>query len=236
MGRRIWRASRRSRPCAPSGRRPRPTRTSSAARPIREPFIFTTTKDDRVGPQHARKFAARMEEYGLPFYYYENTEGGHAAGANLRQAAHTNALGDDLFDAQADGRERAEIALKTRIRRTTRSRWPLSPSRPSRGGSAARQGQMAHRARVADDQHHHRHQRRSEHAVDDRRPVKRPHRIDADRTGADAPPSVVAAMVAIEQSRLERLGIEARRTAEPFRSPHRRPIRRAREPRAGRCR
>jgi prolyl oligopeptidase len=56
------------------------------------PFIFTTTKDDRVGPQHARKFAARMEEMGLPFYYYENTEGGHAAGANLRQTAHTNAL------------------------------------------------------------------------------------------------------------------------------------------------
>jgi prolyl oligopeptidase len=56
------------------------------------PFIFTTTKDDRVGPQHARKFAARMEEYGLPFYYYENTEGGHAAGANLRQSAHTSAL------------------------------------------------------------------------------------------------------------------------------------------------
>jgi prolyl oligopeptidase len=56
------------------------------------PFIFTTTKDDRVGPQHARKFAARMEEFGLPFYYYENTEGGHSAGANLRQAAHTAAL------------------------------------------------------------------------------------------------------------------------------------------------
>jgi prolyl oligopeptidase len=56
------------------------------------PFIFTTTKDDRVGPQHARKFAARMEELGLPFYYYENTEGGHAAGANLRQTAHTSAL------------------------------------------------------------------------------------------------------------------------------------------------
>jgi prolyl oligopeptidase len=56
------------------------------------PFIFTTTKDDRVGPQHARKFAARMEEMGLPYYYYENTEGGHAAGANLRQAARTNAL------------------------------------------------------------------------------------------------------------------------------------------------
>ena len=57
-----------------------------------EPFIFTTTKDDRVGPQHARKFAARMEAMGLPFYYYENTEGGHAAGANLKEAAHTSAL------------------------------------------------------------------------------------------------------------------------------------------------
>jgi prolyl oligopeptidase len=57
-----------------------------------EPFIFTTTKDDRVGPQHARKFAARMEEMGLPFLYYENTEGGHAAGANLKQQAHTQAL------------------------------------------------------------------------------------------------------------------------------------------------
>jgi prolyl oligopeptidase len=56
------------------------------------PFIWTTTKDDRVGPQHARKFAARMEEYGLPFLYYEVTEGGHAAGANLKESAHTRAL------------------------------------------------------------------------------------------------------------------------------------------------
>ncbi|HEX6773571.1 MAG TPA: prolyl oligopeptidase family serine peptidase [Acidobacteriaceae bacterium] len=57
-----------------------------------EPFIFTTTKDDRVGPQHARKFAARMEELGLPFLYYENTEGGHGAGADLKQAARMFAL------------------------------------------------------------------------------------------------------------------------------------------------
>jgi prolyl oligopeptidase len=60
--------------------------------PYPEPFIFTTTKDDRVGPQHARKFAARMEEMGLPFLYYENTEGGHGAGADLKQAARTTAL------------------------------------------------------------------------------------------------------------------------------------------------
>ncbi len=57
-----------------------------------EPFIFTTTKDDRVGPVHARKFAAKMEAMGLPFLYYENTEGGHAAGANLRETAREQAL------------------------------------------------------------------------------------------------------------------------------------------------
>ena len=57
-----------------------------------EPFIFTTTRDDRVGPQHARKFAARLEEMKLPFFYYENTEGGHGSGADLKQTAHTTAL------------------------------------------------------------------------------------------------------------------------------------------------
>ena len=56
------------------------------------PFIFTTTRDDRVGPVHARKFAARLEEMGLPFYYHESIEGGHAAGANLREAAEEQAL------------------------------------------------------------------------------------------------------------------------------------------------
>ncbi len=57
-----------------------------------EPFIFTTTKDDRVGPQHARKFAAKMEEFHEPFLYDEIIEGGHAAGANLAEQAQTWAL------------------------------------------------------------------------------------------------------------------------------------------------
>jgi prolyl oligopeptidase len=56
-----------------------------------EPLIFTTTKDDRVGPVHARKFAARMEEFHLPFYYDEITEGGHGAGADKKQEARTDA-------------------------------------------------------------------------------------------------------------------------------------------------
>jgi prolyl oligopeptidase len=61
------------------------------ARHYPEPLIFTTTKDDRVGPVHARKFAARMEEFHLPFYYDEIVEGGHAAGADLKEAARTYA-------------------------------------------------------------------------------------------------------------------------------------------------
>jgi len=57
-----------------------------------EPLIFTTTKDDRVGPVHARKFAARMEEFGKPFFYQEIIEGGHAAGADLKEGAKTRAV------------------------------------------------------------------------------------------------------------------------------------------------
>jgi prolyl oligopeptidase len=57
-----------------------------------EPFIFTTTKDDRVGPVHARKFAAKMEEFKKPFYYQEILEGGHGSGADLKQTANTFAM------------------------------------------------------------------------------------------------------------------------------------------------
>jgi len=57
-----------------------------------EPLVWTTTKDDRVGPQHARKFAARLAELGVPYLFYEVTEGGHGAGANLKEKAKTTAL------------------------------------------------------------------------------------------------------------------------------------------------
>ncbi len=52
-----------------------------------EPFFVTSTKDDRVHPGHARKMAAKMQAMGLPFLYYENTDGGHAAAANLKESA-----------------------------------------------------------------------------------------------------------------------------------------------------
>jgi prolyl oligopeptidase len=56
------------------------------------PLFLTSTKDDRVHPGHARKFAAKMESLGMPFLYYENTDGGHSAAANQRERAKRQAL------------------------------------------------------------------------------------------------------------------------------------------------
>jgi prolyl oligopeptidase len=55
-------------------------------------FIWTTTRDDRVHPGHARKMAAKMFAADKDVRYYENTEGGHGAGATNRQQAHLWAL------------------------------------------------------------------------------------------------------------------------------------------------
>jgi len=64
------------------------------------PLIWTTTKDDRVGPQHARKFAAKMAAMGLPYYFFEVIEGGHGSGANIEQQVHTTALEYTYFAKQ----------------------------------------------------------------------------------------------------------------------------------------
>ncbi len=69
-----------------------PYQNLRAGQPYPEVFIHTSTKDDRVHPGHARKAAARLEELGYPVLFYENTDGGHAAGANLRETARRIAL------------------------------------------------------------------------------------------------------------------------------------------------
>jgi prolyl oligopeptidase len=52
------------------------------------PVLFTTaTSDDRVTPAHARKMAAKMEAMGQDVLFFENTDGGHSAGANHKLAA-----------------------------------------------------------------------------------------------------------------------------------------------------
>jgi prolyl oligopeptidase len=43
-----------------------------------EVYITTNTRDDRVHPGHARKFAARLQAMGYPALYFENTQGGHS--------------------------------------------------------------------------------------------------------------------------------------------------------------
>ena len=50
-------------------------------------FLYTSTRDDRVHPGHARKMVARMGAQGHDVLYFENIEGGHGAAANNEQAA-----------------------------------------------------------------------------------------------------------------------------------------------------
>lgn len=57
-----------------------------------EIYFYTSTKDDRVHPGHARKMVAKMTAMGHSVLYYENTEGGHAGTANLNQLAYSRAL------------------------------------------------------------------------------------------------------------------------------------------------
>lgn len=61
-------------------------------------LFYTTTSDDRVGPAQARKMAAKMEAMGYRnVWFYENTEGGHGAGADNQQSATMHALAYDFL-------------------------------------------------------------------------------------------------------------------------------------------
>ena len=55
-------------------------------------LITTSTRDDRVHPGHARKFAARLREFGHTPLYWENLEGGHGGAADNGQRALMMAL------------------------------------------------------------------------------------------------------------------------------------------------
>jgi prolyl oligopeptidase len=66
-------------------------------------YITTNTRDDRVHPGHARKFAARLQQLGVPYLYYEQTFGGHANDADpelnaRRWARHYVYLAQRLMD------------------------------------------------------------------------------------------------------------------------------------------
>ncbi|MFV0592255.1 MAG: prolyl oligopeptidase family serine peptidase [Draconibacterium sp.] len=57
-----------------------------------EVFFYTSTRDDRVHPGHARKMVAKMNDMGYKVYYFENTEGGHAGASTNEQRAKMAAL------------------------------------------------------------------------------------------------------------------------------------------------
>jgi len=66
-------------------------------------YITTNTKDDRVHPGHARKYAAKLEAMGVPYLYFEDTEGGHSYDADPtknaeRWARHYVYLSQQLMD------------------------------------------------------------------------------------------------------------------------------------------
>lgn len=60
-------------------------------------YLNTSTKDDRVHPAHARKFCAKLLEYGHEVYYYENMQGGHAGASNFKQSAFNHAMSMCFF-------------------------------------------------------------------------------------------------------------------------------------------
>ncbi len=66
-------------------------------------YITTNTRDDRVHPGHARKFAARLGDLGADHLYYEETAGGHSNDADpvanaRRWARHYVYLAQQLMD------------------------------------------------------------------------------------------------------------------------------------------
>ena len=66
-------------------------------------FFYTSTRDDRVHPGHARKMAARMGSMGDAYFYYENMEGGHGGTSNQDQLAYRIALEYAYFARQLMG-------------------------------------------------------------------------------------------------------------------------------------
>jgi len=57
-----------------------------------EPFLWASTADDRTHPSHARKGAAKLKALGQPYYYFEDTTGGHSGGVDNDQRAKLQAL------------------------------------------------------------------------------------------------------------------------------------------------
>jgi prolyl oligopeptidase len=64
------------------------------------PLIITAANDQNVFPAQARRYAAKLDRLGLPFYFYEASAGGHAAAADRIEQARLDALIFSYLDRQ----------------------------------------------------------------------------------------------------------------------------------------
>jgi prolyl oligopeptidase len=69
-----------------------PYQLAEAGKPYPPILLWTSARDDRVHPGHARKMAARLEELGHSLFFYEPPQGGHGT-SDFEQTAHMWALG-----------------------------------------------------------------------------------------------------------------------------------------------
>ncbi len=69
-----------------------PYHLAAAGKPYPPILLWTSARDDRVHPGHARKMAAHLEDLGHTVYFYEPRQGGHGT-SDFEQTAHMWALG-----------------------------------------------------------------------------------------------------------------------------------------------
>jgi prolyl oligopeptidase len=89
-----------------------PYQKLETGKPYPKVFFYTSTKDDRVHPGHARKAVAKMKKLGYPLYYYENIEGGHGGTANQDQLSKRIALEYAYFAKMLMGEGTGAAAAK----------------------------------------------------------------------------------------------------------------------------
>lgn len=70
-----------------------PYENAKPGQPYPRALFTTSTRDDRVGPVHARKMYAKLAAMGYDVAFYENMEGGHSAAADNKASAFMDALG-----------------------------------------------------------------------------------------------------------------------------------------------
>ena len=81
------------------------------------PVLFlTSTADDRVHPGHARKMAALMQSQGHDALFYEETQGGHGGGGDLRRQAAFYATEYLFLQRELEGAEPKPLATAPQSR------------------------------------------------------------------------------------------------------------------------